>query len=221
MSVRVLLVEDDAGVAGALAESLHRHGHVVTSVGRGADALRRHRDGDLMLLDLGLPDLDGMEVLRKLRDFSAMPVIVLTARGDQRSVVRCFDLGANDYLTKPIRIGELVARIRNATRGQIEGPPHEDVVRIEDIEIDLAERRVRVAGRRIVFTTKEFDILAVLADPPGAAVSRRRIMDKVWGDGGVAHSRSLDVHITQIRSKLDRPGLLQTIRGYGYRFGRD
>ncbi|HKN55443.1 MAG TPA: response regulator, partial [Amycolatopsis sp.] len=97
MSVRVLLVEDDAGVAGALAESLHRHGHVVTSVGRGADALRRHRDGDLMLLDLGLPDLDGMEVLRKLRDFSAMPVIVLTARGDERSVVRCFDLGANDY----------------------------------------------------------------------------------------------------------------------------
>jgi DNA-binding response OmpR family regulator len=225
MAVRVLLVEDDAGVAGALAESLHARGHPVTSVGRGADALHRHRDADLVLLDLGLPDIDGLDVLRKIRAVSPVPVIVLTARGDERSIVRGLRLGADDYLTKPIRLAELLARmdavVRRAVAREAPADSAGDVVRVEDVEIDLRARRVLVAGHDIGLTTKEFEILAVLAARPGTAVSRQQLMDEVWGDAYLAVSRSLDVHLTGLRAKLDRPGLLATIRGFGYRLGRD
>jgi DNA-binding response OmpR family regulator len=225
MAVRVLLVEDDAGVAGALAESLHARGHPVTSVGRGADALHRHRDADLVLLDLGLPDLDGLDVLRKIRAVSPVPVIVLTARGDERSIVRGLRLGADDYLTKPVRLAELLARmdavVRRAVARAAPADSAGDVVRVEDVEIDLGARRVLVAGHDIGLTTKEFEVLAVLAARPGTAVSRQQLMDEVWGDAYLAVSRSLDVHLTALRAKLDRPGLLTTIRGFGYRLGRD
>jgi DNA-binding response OmpR family regulator len=225
MAVRVLLVEDDAGVAGALAESLHARGHPVTSVGRGADALHRHRDADLVLLDLGLPDLDGLDVLRKIRAVSPVPVIVLTARGDERSIVRGLRLGADDYLTKPVRLAELLARmdavVRRAVARDAPADSAGDVVRVEDVEIDLGARRVLVAGHDIGLTTKEFEVLAVLAARPGTAVSRQQLMDEVWGDAYLAVSRSLDVHLTGLRAKLDRPGLLTTIRGFGYRLGRD
>jgi DNA-binding response OmpR family regulator len=220
--VRVLLVEDDAGVAGALAESLHARGHPVTSVGRGADALHHHRAADLVLLDLGLPDLDGLDVLRKIRAVSPVPVIVLTARGDERSVVRGLRLGADDYLTKPVRLAELLARMDAVVRRAVaRATPAGDVVRVEDVEIDLGARRVLVAGNDVGLTTKEFEILAVLAARPGTAVSRQQLMDEVWGDAYLAVSRSLDVHLTGLRGKLDRPGLLTTIRGFGYRLGRD
>ncbi|MFI5606761.1 response regulator transcription factor [Amycolatopsis sp. NPDC051903] len=221
--MRVLLVEDDTGVAGALAETLHARGHAVTSVGRGADALHRHRDADLLLLDLGLPDLDGLDVLRKIRQVSPVPVIVLTARGDERSVVRGLRLGADDYLTKPVRLAELLARMDAVVRraGARGAPAADAVVRLEDVEIDLGARRVLVAGHDIGLTTKEFAVLAVLAARPGTAVSRQQLMDQVWGDAYLAVSRSLDVHMTQLRAKLDRPGLLTTIRGFGYRLGRD
>ena len=222
MAVRVLLVEDDAGVAGALAESLHARGHAVTNVARGADALSHHRDAELVLLDLGLPDMDGIDVLRKVREVSQVPVIVLTARGDEPSVVRGLQLGADDYLTKPVRLAELLARMDAVQRrAKAREAPMEDIVRLEDVEIDLARRRVLVAGRDIGLTTKEFDVLAVLARRPGTAVSRRQVMDQVWGGAFVTVSRSLDVHLTQLRAKLDRPGLLTTIRGFGYRLGRD
>ncbi|WP_432844711.1 response regulator transcription factor [Amycolatopsis sp. CA-161197] len=220
--MRVLLVEDDTGVAGALAETLQARGHTVTSVGRGADALHRHREADLLLLDLGLPDLDGLDVLRKIRQVSGVPVIVLTARGDERSVVRGLRLGADDYLTKPVRLAELLARMDAVVRraGGRDTPADDAVVRLEDVEIDLGGRRVLVAGRDIGLTTKEFAVLAVLAARPGTAVSRQQLMDEVWGDAYLAISRSLDVHMTQLRAKLDRPGLLTTIRGFGYRLGR-
>jgi DNA-binding response OmpR family regulator len=222
MTVRVLLVEDDAGVAGALAEALQARGHSVTSVGRGADALHRHHGADLLLLDLGLPDLDGLDVLRKIRQVSGVPVIVLTARGDERSVVRGLRFGADDFLTKPVRLAELLARMDAVVRRARAraAPADEVVVRVEDVEIDLGGRQVLVAGRDIGLTTKEFDVLAVLAARAGTAVSRQQLMDEVWGDAHLAVSRSLDVHMTQVRAKLDRPGLLTTIRGFGYRLGR-
>ncbi|WP_326835911.1 response regulator transcription factor [Amycolatopsis rhabdoformis] len=221
--MRVLLVEDDPGVAGALAEPLHARGHAVTSVGRGSDALHKHREADLVLLDLGLPDLDGLDVLRKIRQVSPVPVIVLTARGDERSVVRGLRLGADDYLTKPVRLAELLARMDAVVRraGARDVPAESSVVVLEDVEIDLGARRVLVAGHDIGLTTKEFAVLAVLAARPGTAVSRQQLMDEVWGDAYLAISRSLDVHLTQLRAKLDRPGLLTTIRGFGYRLGRD
>ncbi|MEU3626496.1 DNA-binding response regulator [Amycolatopsis coloradensis] len=222
MAVRVLLVEDDAGVADALAETLQSRGHTVSHAARGCDALHRHRGADVILLDLGLPDMDGLDVLRKVRQVSLVPVLVLTARGDERSVVRGLRLGADDYLTKPVRLAELLARMDAVVRrAALSAVPQDDVVRVEDVEIDLGARRVLVDGNDIGLTAKEFAVLAVLAVRPGTAVSRQQLMDEVWGDAYLAVSRSLDVHLTQLRAKLDRPGLLTTIRGFGYRLGRD
>ncbi|SDD10098.1 response regulator transcription factor [Actinokineospora iranica] len=218
--MRVLLVEDDDGVAGAVSEVLGAHGHPVERVTRGADALIRHRDADLVLLDLGLPDIDGLDVLRRLRKLAQTPVVVLTARGDERTVVRGLRLGADDYLVKPVRMIELLARIEAVTRRAVAsagGRP--GVVEVEDVSIDLGARRVAVAGTAIELTTKEFDIMAVLARHPGAAVSRQQLLDEVWGDAYLAVSRSLDVHLAQLRAKLGRPGLLHTIRGFGFRLG--
>ncbi|MBB5858000.1 DNA-binding response OmpR family regulator [Amycolatopsis umgeniensis] len=220
--MRVLLVEDDASVADALSETLQTRGHTVSHAIRGCDALHRHREADVILLDLGLPDMDGLDVLRKVRQVSLVPVLVLTARGDERSVVRGLRLGADDYLTKPVRLAELLARMDAVVRrAAVSAAPQDDVVRVEDVEIDLAARRVLVDGNDVGLTTKEFAVLAVLAARPGTAVSRQQLMDEVWGDAYLAVSRSLDVHLTQLRAKLDRPGLLTTIRGFGYRFGRD
>lgn len=219
--VHILLAEDDDGVAAALVEVLYEHGHLTTRVRRGEDVLTRHRGADLLLLDLGLPDMDGLDVLRKLRAVSALSVVVLTARGDERSVVRGLRLGADDYLVKPVRLAELLARIdavtRRATAAQ--GAPGTGTVRAGDVEVDIDARRVRVAGKEVDLTTKEFDVLAVLAARAGTAVSRQQLLDEVWGDAYLAVSRSLDVHLTQLRAKLRRPELLTTIRGFGYRFG--
>jgi DNA-binding response OmpR family regulator len=218
--VRVLLVEDDDGVADALVEALGAHGHTPKRVSRGADALTAHRDFDLLLLDLGLPDEDGLEVLRKIRRMAEVPVLVLTARGDERSIVRGLRLGADDYLVKPVRLAELLARMDAvARRSAARSSPVDRSVRIGDVEIDLEARRVLVADEEITLTTKEFAVLAALASRPGTAVSRQQLMDEVWGDAYLAVSRSLDVHLTQLRAKLDRPGLLTTIRGFGYRLG--
>ncbi|MFM9551131.1 MULTISPECIES: response regulator transcription factor [Streptomyces] len=218
--MHVLLAEDDDGVAGALAEALYEHGHLPTRVRRGEDVLARHRQADLLLLDLGLPDLDGLEVLRKLRAVSGLPVVVLTARGDERSVVRGLRLGADDYLVKPVRLAELLARIDAVTRrAGAPAAPAPRTVRVDDIEVDLDARRVTVGGAEVRLTTKEFAVLAVLAARAGTAVSRQQLMDEVWGDAYLAVSRSLDVHLTQVRAKLGRPDVLTTIRGFGYRFG--
>lgn len=219
--MRVLLVEDDDGVGDALTEALAARGHVPTRVRRGADALSRHHEADLVLLDLGLPDTDGLEVLRMLRKVADVPVLVLTARGDERSVVRGLRLGADDYVVKPVRLAELLARMdtithRAAARSRT---PHTSVVRVSDVEIDMSARRVRSGDQEISLTTKEFELLAVLARRLGTAVSRQQLMDEVWGDAYLAISRSLDVHMTQLRAKLKRPGLLTTIRGFGYRLG--
>ncbi|MFC9125650.1 response regulator transcription factor [Streptomyces sp. NPDC057099] len=217
--MRVLLAEDDDGVAGALTEALYDNGHTPARVKRGEDVLARHRQADLLLLDLGLPDLDGLEVLRKLRAVSPLPVVVLTARGDERSVVRGLRLGADDYLVKPVRLAELLARIEAVTRRAAPAAPAARTVRVADVEVDLDARRVTVGGAEVRLTTKEFEVLAALAARAGTAVSRQQLMDEVWGDAFLAVSRSLDVHLTQVRAKLGRPEVLTTIRGFGYRFG--
>ncbi|MDX3690136.1 response regulator transcription factor [Streptomyces europaeiscabiei] len=218
--MHVLLTEDDDGVAGALTEALYEHGHLPTRVRRGEEALARHRQADLLLLDLGLPDLDGLEVLRKLRAVSTVPVVILTARGDERSVVRGLRLGADDYLVKPVRLAELLARIDAVTRrAAAPATPAPHTVRAGDVEVDLDARRVLVGGAEVRLTTKEFAVLAALAARAGSAVSRQQLLDEVWGDAYLAVSRSLDVHLTQVRAKLGRPEVLTTIRGFGYRFG--
>ncbi|MEU9351611.1 response regulator transcription factor [Streptomyces griseoloalbus] len=227
--MQILLAEDDDGVAAALVEVLYDHGHDTRRVRNGRDVLTYHRSADLLLLDLGLPDVDGLEVLRGLRAVSDVSVLILTARGDERSVVRGLRLGADDYLVKPVRLTELLARIeavtrrtaaaRNTARSTARDGPEARTVRVGDVEVDLGARRVRVDGAEVELTAKEFDVLAVLAGRAGTAVSREQLLDEVWGDAHHAVSRSLDVHLTQLRAKLRRPGLLTTIRGFGYRLG--
>jgi DNA-binding response OmpR family regulator len=220
--VRVLVVEDDDGVAEAVVEALDAHGHAVVRAQRAAEVWTHLRGADVVLLDLGLPDGDGLEVLRRLRRIASTPVLVLTARDAERDVVRGLRLGADDYVVKPVRLRELLARVEAvARRARAHGDDDtaDDVVEIEDLRIDLAARRATVGEVEINLTAKEFDILAALARRRGTAVSRQQLLDEVWGDAYLAVSRSLDVHMTSLRAKVGRPGLLTTIRGFGYRLG--
>lgn len=217
--MRVAVVEDDDGVGDALVDALTEVGHAPVRMRRGADLLLGYRDMDVVLLDLGLPDMDGLEVLRKLRALSSVPVVVLTARDDERSVVRALRGGADDYVVKPARLGELHARLETAARRrptQTDGVAEK--IELGDIVVDLVGRSAEVDGRDIGLTTKEFDLLAHLVARRGEAVSREQLMDAIWGDAYVAISRSLDVHMTALRAKLGRPGAIATIRGFGYRW---
>lgn len=221
ITLRVLVVEDDDGVADAVVEALGVHGHVAIRAATAAQVWGRLRDADVVLLDLGLPDGDGLDVLRRLRRISDTPVLVLTARDAERDIVRGLRLGADDYLVKPIRLRELLARVEAVARRARPAahPDDTEVVEVEDLRVDLGARRATVADRELTLTSTEFDILAALARRSGTAMSRQQLLDEIWGDAYLAVSRSLDVHVARLRSKIDRPGLLATIRGFGFRLG--
>ena len=218
--MRVLLVEDDEGVASALAELLGQAGAAVIHTARGADALHRVKGCDLVLLDLGLPDMDGLDVLHTLRRASAVPVIIMTARDSDGAVVLGLRAGADDYLVKPVRKAVLLARIQAVMRRVHRGdsaPPSGPVV-AGPVTIDRERRQVTLAGMPQALTKTEFQILATLAAAQGEAVSREELMLEVWGTALVGRSRSLDFFIGQLRAKLS--GLpLQTVRGFGFRLG--
>ena len=218
--MRVLIVEDDEGVASALAELLEQTGASVVRAGRGADALHRVKGCDLVLLDLGLPDMDGLDVLRTLRRASAVPVIIMTARDSDGAVVLGLRAGADDYLVKPVRKAVLLARIGAVMRrvrragGDVTAPPGPVVA--GPVTIDRERREVTVEGIAQPLTKTEFQILVTLAAHQGEAVSREELMLEVWGTAVIGRSRSLDFFIGQIRAKL--AGLpLQTVRGFGFR----
>ena len=218
--MRVLLVEDDEGVASALAELLGQTGATVLHAGRGGDALNRVKGCDLVLLDLGLPDMDGLDVLRTLRRASAVPVIIMTARDSDGAVVLGLRAGADDYLVKPVRKAVLLARIQAVMRrvrrvGGDATAPSGTVV-AGPVTIDRDRREVSLEGAPQSLTKTEFQILTTLAARQGEAVSREDLMFEVWGTAVVGRSRSLDFFIGQLRHKLT--GLpLQTVRGFGFR----
>lgn len=220
MPMQVLLVEDDEGVASALAELLGQAGASVIQAARGDDALNRVKGCDLVLLDLGLPDMDGLDVLRTLRRASAVPVIIMTARDSDGAVVLGLRAGADDYLVKPVRKAVLLARIDAVMRRlrRVDGDHAAASARVVagPVTIDRDRREVTVAGTPQTLTRTEFQILATLAVRQGAVVSREELMLEVWGTAVVGRSRSLDFFIAQIRAKLT--GLpLQTVRGFGFR----
>lgn len=217
--MRILVVEDDEGVAAAIVDALVTVGHGVVHAARAAEVAELWRDVDLVLLDLVLPDGNGFDLLRTLRRSSDVPVLVLTAQAAERDVVRGLRLGADDYLVKPVRLRELLARIDAVTRRAPGRGADPAAVEIADLRVDLGARRATVGGTELALTGKEFDILAVLARNAGVAVNRQQLLDEVWGDATLAVSRSLDVHLTALRTKLDRPGLLATVRNFGYRLG--
>jgi DNA-binding response OmpR family regulator len=217
--MRILVVEDDEGVAAAIVDALVTRGHGVVRTALAAEAATLHREVDMMLLDLNLPDGNGLELLRTLRRSSDLPVLVLTARASERDIVRGLRLGADDYLVKPVRLAELLARIDAVARRIPARTGDPTVVDVGDVRVELGARRVTVAAEERALTGKEFDILAVLARNAGVAVSRQQLLDEVWGDATVATSRTLDVHLTALRGKIDRPDLFTTVRNFGYRFG--
>jgi DNA-binding response OmpR family regulator len=212
---RVLIVEDDDAIAEPLAHGLEREGYAVTRVATGRAALD-HTDVDLVLLDLGLPDLDGYEVCRQIRARASTPIIVITARGDEVDKVVGLELGADDYVVKPFGYRELVARIRAVGR-RMAAPEHISVQHIGAIAIDHRKRKVWSADAEVALAPKEFDLLALLADDAGAVVSRQQIVEQVWDPHWYGPTKTLDVHVATLRKKLGQPQLIETVRGVGFR----
>ena len=214
--MRVLVVEDEDAIADPLVEGLEREGFEVERAATGQEALAA-AEPDLVLLDLRLPDIDGFEVCRRLRERSRVPIIVVTARGEEVDRVVGLELGADDYVVKPYGLRELVARIRAVMR-RLE-PRAGDVtpLRVDGLEVDRRARRVTLDGEPLQLTPREFDLLALLASDPGAAISRDRIFEEVWETRWFGSPKTIDVHIAALRRKLGDPGWIETVRGVGFR----
>ncbi|GAA3384456.1 response regulator transcription factor [Cryptosporangium minutisporangium] len=239
--MRVLLIEDDDRVAGALSVNLTRQRMDVDRVGSAQRALERLRTGarhDVVLLDLGLPDLDGLVLCKRIRELCDVPVIMVTARTDMSTRLHGLHVGADDYVTKPFDPRELVARIHAVTRRATRVPPP-DAPADQDaassaassapavstviagpggVRIDVERREVTVDGESVPLTRKEFNLLAMLARQPGIVFTRSRILAEVWDSAWVGNQRTLEVHVAAVRAKLGVAGVIETVRGVGYRF---
>jgi DNA-binding response OmpR family regulator len=226
--VRVLLVEDDAAIAASVVDGLTSVGFDVAHVVRGRDAIADLGGADLVLLDLGLPDIDGHDVCRSIRAASNVPIIVLTARDTEIDRVLGLELGADDFVGKPFSMRELVARIRAVTRrsrsagGSATGDagaasPDSDVTHVGPLSIDRRTRRVTLRDEEIAFTQKEFDVLAYLADDPGAVRSRTDIIEHVWDSNWFGPTKTLDAHVAAVRKKLGDNRWIEAVRGVGFR----
>lgn len=220
---RVLVVEDDPAIGRLLRRTLTEAGNAVFVATDGASglSLALSEQPDVVLLDLGLPDLDGRQVLTMLRAVSQVPVIVITAQDEDRTIVAALDAGADDYLVKPFGGAQLAARIRAVLRRSAPDPSGDAVVRVGELEIDPAARQARLAGERLDLSRKEFDLLWLLASRPGEVVTRRELLADVWGLPFGGGDRTVDVHLSWLRRKLGEtaaePRYLHTVRGVGVR----
>lgn len=216
----ILIVEDDDAIADALTRVLAGHGYLVDRLARGTGALRAAEPPiALVILDLGLPDVDGLEVCRRLRaSRPELAILILTARGQELDVVAGLDAGADDYLTKPFRLSELLARIRSQLRrGGAPGHAPDDALQVGALRIDRAARRAWLDDEELVLRPKEFELLTLLAANPGIALTRSRIMDAVWETSWLGSTKTLDTHVLALRQKLGAEAIT-TLRGVGYRF---
>jgi two-component system, OmpR family, response regulator RegX3 len=214
--MHILVVEDEDAIADPLVVGLRREGYDVSRVATGEGALEAP-SADLVLLDLRLPDLDALDVCRRLRERSRVPIIVLTARGEEADRVVGLELGADDYVVKPYGLRELIARIRAVMRRTASVDNAGGPMRVGDLDVDERARRATLAGRELELTPKEFDLLAALARDPGAALTRRRLLAEVWDTSWYGSSKTIDVHVAALRRKLGDPGWIETVRGVGFR----
>jgi DNA-binding response OmpR family regulator len=216
-AMRLLVVEDDEAIAEPLAEGLSRSGYDVVRAGTGTDALTRAFSVDLVLLDLGLPDMDGSDVCRRIRADLDIPIIIISARSDEGERVLGLELGADDYIVKPFGLREVIARIRAVARRTSRPPDSAAQQTIGSVVIDRRTRRVARDGAEIALTPKEFDLLALITEDPGAVVTRQQIMDEVWDPHWYGATKTLDVHVASLRKKLGDPGIIETVRSVGFR----
>jgi two-component system alkaline phosphatase synthesis response regulator PhoP len=223
----VLIVEDEASLAATLSYNLRKHGFHVLTAHDGLDGLQtaRREQPDIIVLDLMLPRMDGLEVCRRLRAESDVPILMLTARGEETDKVVGLEVGADDYLTKPFGMRELIARVRALVRrSEHRAPPEGARLRAGDLELDPRGRVVFRRGEEVALKPKEFDLLAYLMRNAGQVVTREQVLDKVWGYEFFGGSRTVDVHLRWLREKLaddpGRPRHLLTARGVGYKFVR-
>jgi two-component system response regulator RegX3 len=215
-AVRVLIVEDEDAIAEPLAAGLRREGHEVSRVACGQAALEAP-EPDFVLLDLRLPDVDGYEVCRALRARSGVPIIMVTARGEEVDRVVGLELGADDYIVKPFGFRELMARMRAVTRRAEGKQDGRRLLRAGELEVDLRGRSALLGGRALTLTPKEFDLLALLASDAGAVFDRQRILQEVWGTSWQGAGKTIDVHVASLRKKLGDSGWIETLRGVGLR----
>ena len=214
----ILLVEDEADIATLVRTYLERDGFQVVWVSRGVEgllALEKH-EVRLAILDLQLPDADGLDLCRVIRQQSRLPIVILTARDEEIDRITGLELGADDYIAKPFSPRELVARVRAVLR-RAEPDAAADELVLGDVSVDRGGRAVTVDGSPVELTGMEFDLLAYLIDHTGLVLSRERLLDRVWGLAFPGGTRTVDVHIAQLRRKLGRPELIRTIRGSGYK----
>jgi two-component system KDP operon response regulator KdpE len=220
--LRVLVVDDERAIRRFLHTSLTAHGYTVFEASTGQEALAAVVGDrpDLIILDLGLPDLDGIEVTRQLREWTKTPIIVLSVREEEAAKVAALDVGADDYLTKPFGMAELMARIRVALR-HADQPAGEPVFEVGDLHVDRARRLVSVAGEPIVLTPTEYDLLRVLVQHAGRVLTHRQLLRQVWGTGYDRETHLLQVNVSNLRRKIEpdpsRPTYLITEVGVGYR----
>jgi two-component system KDP operon response regulator KdpE len=221
-AARILVVDDERSIRRFLSMALGAHGYDVTEAVDGAEALREAVTArpDLVILDLGLPDLDGLEIIRRLREWSTVPVIVVTVREHETEKIAALDGGADDYLTKPFGAGELLARVRAALR-RAEAPLSEPVLECGGLRMDVAAHEVTVDGRLTVLTPTEFDLLKALLRSAGKVLTHRQLLGLVWGPGYGAETHLLQVNVSNLRRKIEptpgRPQYLLTEPGVGYR----
>ena len=219
----VLLAEDDPAIAEPLARALTREGYNVVVHGTGQGAIDAASGVDIVVLDLGLPDMDGLDVAREMRNKGlTTPVLVLTARADEVDLVVGLDAGADDYVTKPFRLAELLARVRALLRRTHGDPTDEEELVAQDVRIDVAAHRAFQGDRELHLTTKEFELLRVLIASAGSVVVRDTLMRDVWGSEPVGSTKTLDMHVSWLRRKLgddaNSPRYVSTVRGLGFRF---
>jgi len=225
---RLLMIDDDEKLVALMSEYLESHGFEVAAAHDGHEGVEAALSTEpaLVILDLMLPGMDGLEVCRRVRQSSRVPILMLTARGDETDRIVGLEMGADDYLPKPFNARELLARIRAILRrseGE-EAAEAPSVLRAGLLVVDIGSRAVHVRGRQVELTTAEFDILHALASSAGRVLSRDQLLQKVHGEGWAAYDRSVDVHISRIRQKIEddprRPALLKTVRGVGYQLVR-
>ncbi len=214
----ILLVEDEEDIASLVRSYLENDGFRVIWAARGADATHALSEHEIRLaiLDLQLPDADGLDLCRLIRQSSQLPIVIVTARDEEIDRIAGLELGADDYVTKPFSPRELVARVRAVLR-RSEPEPTDDRLELGGVELESAGRTVSVAGEPVELTGMEFDLLAFFLAHPGIVLSRERLLERVWGLEFPGGTRTVDVHVAQLRKKLDRPDLIRTVRGSGYK----